>query len=180
MTWCLFELCRNPIVMTRLRREIDALYHVLATERRDMQYADLQALPYLSRVIAETLRLWPSVPNGTFREVEFDDVIKGRGGEPVLLRKGTNLNIPVWLLHSSAALWGPTVEMFDPDREWQGEEIWRGQALAAWNPQSPRYMPFTGAPRDWWVASAGRGCVYVGALTPLAASARTLPTWRHA
>jgi len=148
MTWCLYEVCQNAGIMNRLRAEIDAVYAMLDAERRDMQYADLQRLPYLSRVIAETLRLWPSVPNGTFRETEFDDVVKGRGGAMVRVEKGTQVNIPVWLLHTSPALWGPTAEVFDPDRQWQGEEIWRGQALAAWNPQSLRYMPFTGAPRD--------------------------------
>jgi len=34
----------------------------------------------------------------------------------VTVPKGTQLSIPVWLLHSSRELWGPTVEDFNPDR----------------------------------------------------------------
>ena len=119
--------------MKKLVAEIDQLYSYLERENREMSYSDLQRLPYLSKVIAETLRLWPSVPNGTFREAEFDDVVKGKNGKMVKISKGTQMNIPVWLLHMSPALWGPTVEDFNPDREWQGEEIWRGQVLAAWS-----------------------------------------------
>jgi hypothetical protein len=44
-------------------------------------------MTFLTRVITETLRLWPSVPNGTFRETEFDDVITGRDGKPVTIPK---------------------------------------------------------------------------------------------
>jgi len=95
------------------------------------------------------------VPNGTFRELEFDDHVKGRDGKPVTLPKGTNVNIPVWLAHTSPELWGPDVERFNPDREFLPEEVWYGQALGFTNPQSHRYMPFTGAPRDcMWVGLA--------------------------
>lgn len=89
-----------------------------------------------------------SVPNGTFRELEHDDTVTGKEGRQVTLPKGTQINIPVWLLHMSCDLWGPTVERFDPDRDFLPEEVWNGQALGQWNPQSHRYMPFTSAPRD--------------------------------
>ena len=89
-----------------------------------------------------------SVPNGTFRELEHDDQIHGRGNKLVTIPKGTQLNIPVWLLHTSKDLWGPTAEEFNPDREFLPQEVWNGLPLAGWNPQSHRYMPFTSAPRD--------------------------------
>jgi len=148
MTWAMYEMSRNTKIQDKVRKEIDALYAELARDNREMNYDDMQKLPYLSRVITETLRLWPSVPNGTFRELERDDVIKGKNGKMVTLPKGTQLNIPVWLLHTSEELWGPTVEEFNPDRDFLPQEVWNGAALAAWNPQSHRYMPFTSAPRD--------------------------------
>lgn len=149
MTWCQYELAKNPQHQTRVRAEVDALYNELELEKRDMNYGDLQKLPFMSRVITETLRLWPSVPNGTFREIESGGVqITGRDGKLITLPAGTQCNIPVWLLHSAEDLWGPTVEQFNPDRDFLPEEVWNGVALAGWNPQSYRYMPFTSAPRD--------------------------------
>ena len=109
-------MSRTPSIQARVRAEIDALYAELEKSKREMNYDDMQKLPYLSRVITETLRLWPSVPNGTFREFEHDDQIKGKGGKMVTIPKGIQVNIPVWLLHTSEELWGPTVEEFNPDR----------------------------------------------------------------
>ena len=41
--------------------------------------------------VTETLRLWNSVPNGTFRQLQFDDQIRGADGEMVTLPKGTHV-----------------------------------------------------------------------------------------
>eukprot|EP00041_Stephanoeca_diplocostata_P026290 m.705742 g.705742 ORF g.705742 m.705742 type:complete len:53 (-) comp22928_c0_seq17:28-186(-) len=35
----------------------------------------------------EVLRLWSIIPAGTFRELQFDDYIRGPGGTQVLARK---------------------------------------------------------------------------------------------
>ena len=50
---------------------------------------------------AETLRLWPAVPNGTFRELQYDDYIIGSDGEEVRLPKGTYVQINNWCRHRS-------------------------------------------------------------------------------
>ena len=148
MTHFVLEACKNPTVQARLHAECDAVFSQLTAQGREFSFQDLQSLRFLSRCITETLRLWPSVPNGTFREVEFDDVIKGRDGKLVPLPKGTNLSIPVWLAHVNPEFWGPDVEQFNPDREFLPEEVWQGHAFAYWNPSSYRYMPFTAGPRD--------------------------------
>ena len=36
-------------------------------------YEDLGRLRFLSRCITETLRLWPAVPHGTFRQLHLPD-----------------------------------------------------------------------------------------------------------
>jgi len=58
------------------------------------------------------------------------------------------VNILTWLLHMSEELWGPTVEEFNPDREFLPQEIFFGQALASFNPNSHRFIPFSAPPRD--------------------------------
>jgi hypothetical protein len=37
--------------------------------------------------------LWPVVPNGTFRELQFDDFVTGPDGEELPLKKGTFLQV---------------------------------------------------------------------------------------
>eukprot|EP00037_Helgoeca_nana_P000385 m.21426 g.21426 ORF g.21426 m.21426 type:complete len:571 (+) comp10468_c0_seq1:48-1760(+) len=144
MTWVTFEMARKPHLQRRMQQEVDTVFSRLGG--RDMTYEDLPAMTFLTRVITETLRLWPSVPNGTFRETEFDDVITGRDGKPVTIPKGTNLMIGEWALHMNPELWGPDVEEFNPDRDFLPEEI-AGGAVGT-NPQSHRYCPFTFSPRS--------------------------------
>lgn len=61
MTWCLYELAKAPHYQRRARAEIDSLFEgILQPENRSLlSYADLKRLPFLSRLLTETLRLWP-------------------------------------------------------------------------------------------------------------------------
>ena len=65
-----------------------------------------QASPFLTKCITETLRLWPVVPNGTFRQLSHDDYVKGRNGERVLLPKGTFVQITTIGRQRDPQLWG--------------------------------------------------------------------------
>ena len=58
-----------------------------------MTYDDCEQLPFLTKCIVETLRLWTAVPNGTFRELQHDDEVLGAGGRPVRLKKGTYVQV---------------------------------------------------------------------------------------
>ena len=70
------------------------------------------------------MRLWPAVGNGSFRQLQFDDTVTGADGKPVLLEKGTFVQISTWLRHRSPGLWGDDVDTFNPDRDFKGGEIW--------------------------------------------------------
>lgn len=100
----------------------------------------------MTRCITEVLRYWPSVPNGTFRSLERDERVRGRDGKQVVLRAGTQVQITQWSLHNNPKLWGPDVNVFNPDRNFMPEEL-AGGATGA-NPQSHRYCPFTFNPRS--------------------------------
>ena len=152
MSWLLFEMSQIPSVQERLQREVDALASHLAREGRDLEYRDLKRLEFMTKCIAETLRLWPVVPNGTFRELQFDDTVRGPPPDyrPVRVPKGTFVQIANWMRHRSSALWGDDAEVFNPDREWRENELWGAShfPLGGFNPSSDRYSPFTYAPRD--------------------------------
>jgi len=146
MTWMTYELARHPEYQARLHAEVDQLFETLGD--RDMAYEDCEMLPFLTRCVTETLRLWPAVGNGTFRQLQFDDTVTGADGNPVTLAKGTFVQITTWLRHRSSSLWGDDVNTFNPDRDFQGGEIWGGGNYRGFNPQSNRFSPFTFSPRD--------------------------------
>mmetsp|Transcript_3323 Transcript_3323/g.8034 ORF Transcript_3323/g.8034 Transcript_3323/m.8034 type:complete len:545 (+) Transcript_3323:2-1636(+) len=147
MTWLVYELCRRPHYQQRVQAEVDKMFNELD---RPMCYDDMDKLPFLSRCITETLRLWPAVPNGTFRQLEQDDHVRGPDGKQVTLPKGTFVQIANWLRHRNPKLWGADVGEFNPEREWAPEEIWHGCPFSAKNPasESGRFSPFTFPPRD--------------------------------
>ena len=72
----------------------------------NLQYEHLAELPFLTRCVTETLRMWPAVVNGSFRQLQFDDTVKGPGGKQVELKKGTYVQIPAWPRHRNPKLWG--------------------------------------------------------------------------
>jgi cytochrome P450 len=149
MTWLMLELGRHPEIQRQLHSDIAAFFESLGG--RDPTYRDLGSdhLDLLDRCITETLRLWPAVANGTFRQLQFADTVKGADGEEVELPKGTFVQIVNWQRHRNPDLWGDDADEFNPYREFTEQEIARvGRPLAATNLQSKRFSPFAHNPRS--------------------------------
>jgi cytochrome P450 len=146
MSWLLYEVCRNKSIQHKLRAEVNAMFDSIKPGET-FNYMHLENLPYMTRCLAETLRLWPVVPNGTFRALQFDDTIKGPDGKDVKLKKGTYVQVTNWMRHRAPELWGADANIFNPDRNFTPGELWNGNPFRAYNPQSSRFSPFTFAPR---------------------------------
>lgn len=149
MTWLLFEAARRPEVQQRLQQEADSFFTALGG--RDLAYADLGSghLTYMDRCITETLRLWPAVASGTYRQLQFDEEVHGIGGAMVTLPRGTPVNIVNWSRHRNPELWGADADDFNPERKFFNEEMTHvGCPMAARNPQSQRFSPFAHQPRS--------------------------------
>jgi cytochrome P450 len=146
LTWLTYELAKHPHYQQRLVDEVDAFWEECGD--RELEFLDMKKLPFLTRCVMETLRLWPVVPNGTFRQLSYDDKIKGPGGEMVHLPKGTYVQVTTAGRHRSTELWGDDANEFNPDREFEDDELWHDQVYAARNPHSRRFSPFTHTPRD--------------------------------
>ena len=144
LTWLLYELCKNPIYKQRLIKEIDEYW----SHHDEPTYDTLHELPFMTKCITETLRLWPALANGTYRELEHDEVITGTDGSPVTIKKGTYCQIINWTRHRSEELWGSDVNTFNPNREFKDEEIWSYKGFGTTNQQSDRFSPFTYGPRN--------------------------------
>eukprot|EP00927_Polykrikos_kofoidii_P035729 TRINITY_DN30265_c0_g1_i1.p1 TRINITY_DN30265_c0_g1~~TRINITY_DN30265_c0_g1_i1.p1 ORF type:complete len:627 (-),score=65.11 TRINITY_DN30265_c0_g1_i1:341-2221(-) len=149
MTWLLFEIARHPEIQCALHEEVDAFFQSL--DGHEPTYRDLGAgkLDLLDRCVTETLRLWPAVASGTFRQLQFSDTVAGPGNSRVTLPAGTPVNIVNWSRHRSASLWGSDADEFNPHREFRETELARvGCPMAADTPQSDRFSPFAHKPRS--------------------------------
>ena len=69
-------------------------------------------------------------------------------GKLVTVPKGTYCQIINWTRHRSKDLWGEDVDTFNPEREFQGSEIWDFKGFGHYNVSSERYSPFTYGPRN--------------------------------
>ncbi|KAK7243292.1 hypothetical protein RIF29_38085 [Crotalaria pallida] len=129
LTWTFYLLSKEPSVMFKLQEEVDS---VLGDRFPTIE--DMKKLKYTTRVINESLRLYPQPPVLIRRSIE-DDVL---GEYPI--KRGEDIFISVWNLHRSPKLWD-AADKFEPER-------W---ALDGPNPnetnQNFRYLPFGGGPR---------------------------------
>lgn len=157
LTWATVELTKHPEIFARARQEVDEV-----VGDRHPTYEEILKMPYLRRIVAETLRLYPAPPL-LIRRLLADTVLpKGSAKEPTSLARGTDVFINVYSLHRSEALWDRPEE-FDPDR-WlhpnqnPGVEGWEGytpaQGLESGSPLYPTevnadfaFLPFGGGSR---------------------------------
>ncbi|KAJ7184730.1 cytochrome P450 [Mycena filopes] len=115
--WALYALAQHPAVQQHLRAELDSL-------PEDPTMEALNALPYLTNVVKEVLRLHPAI-GFTVREAQREDVVplgrpcvdsRGRRVEALRIRKGQLIHIPILGVQRDRAVWGADAEEFRPER----------------------------------------------------------------
>ena len=108
LSFAIYFLLKHPEVMARARAEADS---VLGTDTGIMpSYPQVRKLGYITQILEESLRLWPTAPG--FTRYPFEDtVIGGRYRLP----KGAAVLVLTPMLHRDRAIWGPDAEEFNPD-----------------------------------------------------------------
>ncbi|XP_050221885.1 protein LUTEIN DEFICIENT 5, chloroplastic [Mercurialis annua] len=129
LTWTFYLLSTEPSVLSKLQNEVDT---VLGDRFPTIE--DMKKLKYTTRVINESLRLYPQPPVLIRRSLQNDIL----GKYPI--KSGEDIFISVWNLHRSPHLWDDE-DKFNPER-WP---------LDGPNPnetnQNFSYLPFGGGPR---------------------------------
>ena len=127
LTWTWYLLSQSPDVEQKLHAEVDS-----ALGGRLPTVADVERLPYATRVITESMRLYPPAWLVGRRAVE-DYNIKG-----YFVPARSLVVMSEWIVHRDGRFF-PDPERFDPDR-------WTPEFKAA----LPRfaYFPFGGGPRQ--------------------------------
>jgi cytochrome P450 len=124
LTWIFWALARNPVAEERWLEEID---RVLAGAPATLE--DVGRLPYVHRVLLETMRLYPPA-FGIFREALQDLDIDGHA-----IPAGDVVVMSQWVMHRDPRLWDDPLR-FDPDRWAEGEP----------RPAEGTYFPFSSGP----------------------------------
>ncbi|PWY82418.1 cytochrome P450 [Aspergillus eucalypticola CBS 122712] len=125
LTWTIRLVVQHPHVFFKLRAEISDTVGV-GLRSPTPTITQVKSLQYLSLVIKEVLRLYPSVPGGG-----------PTGTAPILVRKGEAVGYCVYAMHRRRDIYGADADEFRPER-------WENDALkdVGWG-----YLPFNGGPR---------------------------------
>uniref|UniRef100_A0A1A9WV50 Cytochrome P450 n=1 Tax=Glossina brevipalpis TaxID=37001 RepID=A0A1A9WV50_9MUSC len=115
MAFCLYELARQPEFQRILRQEIhDALLEC----NGNLTYEKINSLEYLSKVLDETLRLYPILP---FLDRQYKDPrdekqrIKLEPFYNYTLANGLPVYIPIYAIQRDPKYW-KNPKIFDPER----------------------------------------------------------------
>lgn len=125
-------LASHPDIQDRVYEEIFNIYGDDDVESNPVKYEDLQKLPYLDRVIKETLRLFPTLPY-IARQASDDFDLDG-----YFIPKNCGVVINIFALHRDERIW-PDPLKFDPDR-------FSNEAMS--QRHSCDYIPFSYGPRN--------------------------------
>ncbi|XP_055588836.1 probable cytochrome P450 6a13 [Uranotaenia lowii] len=125
MSFCMYELARNPELQEKARLEIE---QVLAKHGSSFTYEAIHEMKYLENCINESMRLYPPASIST-RVVTKDYHVPEMN---VTIEKGTRVMLPFHAFHNDPANY-PEPERFDPDR-------FTPETMASWHPL--QFMPF--------------------------------------
>ncbi|GMT31648.1 hypothetical protein PFISCL1PPCAC_22945 [Pristionchus fissidentatus] len=127
--WTLWCLATNPAAQEKACDEVHAVF---GDSDRSIAVEDLKGMPYLEKVIKETLRIFPAVPQ-IQRKVQNDFKI----GE-CTVPGGTDLMLAPYLVHRNEQVY-PDRWSFDPERF---------NADLASTRHAYDYVPFSAGPRN--------------------------------
>ncbi|CAO2630198.1 Cytochrome P450 3A6 [Lemmus lemmus] len=128
LSFVMYTLATHPDVQKKLQHEIDSVL----PNKAPVTYETLVKLEYLDMVLNETMRLYP-VGYRINRVSKKDAEING-----VFIPKGTQVGIPIFVLHRDPKYW-PAPEEFRPER-------FSKKNKDAINPYV--FMPFGNGPRN--------------------------------
>jgi cytochrome P450 family 6 len=134
MSFCLFELCKNPHIQLKVQEELDKVFGA-ETNFDDVNYEQFNNLKYLECCIDETLRLYPPL-SILFRTCTKDYKVPN---SDLIVEKGTSIHIPSMAIQRDENIYENAQE-FKPER-FLDSPTGNGQSEGLF------YLPFGGGPR---------------------------------
>lgn len=134
MSFCLFELIKNPEIQQKVQAELNEVLEKAGPE--GITYDNLAELKYLERCIDETLRKYPNAPI-LFRVSSKDYQI---ANSDAVLPKGTSVFIPILGYHRDPEIYENPMR-FKPER-------FVDSPSGGGNSKGLFYLPFGDGPRN--------------------------------
>lgn len=134
MSFCLYELCKNPHIQVKVQEELDRVFGA-DSKFEDISYEMINSLTYLECCIDETLRLYPPL-SILFRTCTRDYKIPNTD---LIVEKGTSIHIPSMAIQRDENIYENASE-FKPER-FLDSPTGNGQSEGLF------YLPFGSGPR---------------------------------
>lgn len=107
LSFTIAYLLKHPDVVQRAHEEVD---RVMGTDPAVLpSYQQVQGLTYVTQILNEVLRLWPTAP--AFTRYPYEDTQLGGYAIP----QGASITALTPMLHRIPEIWGPDAEEFNPD-----------------------------------------------------------------
>ncbi|MFN0124318.1 MAG: bifunctional cytochrome P450/NADPH--P450 reductase [Blastocatellia bacterium] len=108
LSFAIYALLRHPDILARAYAEVDRVLGADLSARPT--YTQVNQLTYISQILKETLRLWPTAP--AFQLYPYEDTVIG--GKYKIKRQHT-ISVLLPMLHRDKTVWGEHAEEFNPD-----------------------------------------------------------------
>ncbi len=108
LSFAIHFLLNHPDVLAKAYAEVD---RVLGPDTSiSPTYAQVNQLTYISQILKESLRFWPTAP--MFALYSYNDTVIG---DKYPVKKEYQLSVLTPMLHRDKSVWGERAEIFDPE-----------------------------------------------------------------
>ncbi|EQC34485.1 hypothetical protein SDRG_07813 [Saprolegnia diclina VS20] len=144
LAWVFTLLAQHPEAEAKARAEARAVQKAYGS----ISYAALGDLKYISAVIHETLRIFPTITTLASRIADADDHIPLESGKPIFVPKGTTIVANTGVMHRNPLYWSRPTE-FLPDRFLDDSDVYLAdKGLRGGRGNTFFYMPFSAGAKN--------------------------------
>ena len=108
LSFAIYALLNHPDVLARAYEEVDRVLGYDTSVKPT--FAEVNQLSYISQILKETLRLWPTAPAYSIYPYQ-DTIIGGK----YKVKRSHHVTVLLPMLHRDPTVWGEQAEVFNPD-----------------------------------------------------------------